>query len=115
MRKITYQFKTYHPWAIKALERDHYKCAECGSDNYVIVHHKDESRKKGNKNMNNSLENLITLCKSCHADAHKQTMRFKNPNIQLIIELRSQGKTFQFIADHLGISRQRVHQIYRKS
>lgn len=114
MRKLTYIFKKYHPWAIKALERDNYKCTECGSDKYVIVHHKDESRKLGHEKMNNSLENLLTLCKACHADAHKQTMRFKNPNIQLVKELLNQGKTFQFIADHLGISRQRVHQIYKK-
>lgn len=115
MRKTTAQFRKYYPWVIKALERDNYKCTDCGSENSIIVHHKDESRKRGTKTMNNSLENLVTLCRSCHADIHKQTMQFKNPNINLIMELRNQGKTFQFIADHLGISRQRVHQIYKKA
>jgi 5-methylcytosine-specific restriction endonuclease McrA len=47
------------------LERDGHKCSECGySSNSLCVHHKDRNPK------NNSLDNLITLCKSCHSKEH---------------------------------------------
>lgn len=90
------------------MERDGYKCTECGSDNYVVVH-----VIKG-KNHNTHLSNLVTLCKHCHAEAHNQILRFTRPTMDLIIEMRDQGKTFQFIGSHLGISRQRVHQILQR-
>jgi len=109
MRKIRYHYKSHFPWAMKALKRDYYKCVECGSDNYIIVHHKDKNR------MNNNPDNLITLCKPCHAEAHHQTMRWTNPNIDIINELRNQGKTYDFIGKHLGVSRQRIHQIVKKT
>ena len=115
MKNITHHFQRYFPWAIAALKRDHYKCVQCGSEEYVVVHHLDESRKKRPEKMNNNLKNLMTLCKPCHADIHKQTLRFTKPSITLITELRNQGKTFQFIGSHLGISRQRVHQIIKQS
>ena len=65
--------------------------------------------------MNNNLDNLLTLCRYHHAEIHSQTLKFSNPNINLIKELRNQGKTFNFIGKHLGITRQRVHQIYKKN
>jgi len=45
--------------------RDHYKCQVCGcpqieNDRQLSVHHKDYNKK------NNELNNLITLCQSCH-------------------------------------------------
>lgn len=40
------------------------KCERCESDKFLIVHHKDENRE------NNVLENLETLCKSCHQAHH---------------------------------------------
>jgi len=110
-------FVKYYPWIVKAIERDHYRCVKCNSADVekLIVHHIDESRKNGFRKMNNNLGNLITLCRSCHAGEHKQTLQFKNPNYQMINELRNQGKSFQQIGDYLGISRQRVHQIVKKS
>lgn len=45
-------------------ERDHYTCQLCGTlqlDDAFCVHHKDYNKK------NSSSENLITLCKRCHA------------------------------------------------
>lgn len=102
------------PWAIEALKRDNFKCVDCGSDEKVIVHHLDESRIKGDKYMNNNLDNLKSLCKICHAVKHGFHLRFINPNQELIFELRSQGKTYSYIGNYLGISRQRVHQIVSK-
>lgn len=93
----------------KAIEMDGYKCAKCGGESYLIIHHKDGNRR------NNDLDNLTTLCKSCHADAHGQILRFKNPNLELIAELIDNGITYREIAEHLGVTRQRVHQIVRQA
>lgn len=57
----------------KVLERDKNKCKKCGLTNKehlglygasIHVHHKDMNRK------NNSMDNLITVCVSCHAKEH---------------------------------------------
>ena len=63
-------------WAIECIRRDGRKCGYCNLDEfsaYLLVHHLDESRKnRGRMYMNNNLNNLITLCKKCHAKIHKQ-------------------------------------------
>ena len=41
-------------------------CAICGKTGYTEVHHKDENP------LNNSPENLVRLCKSCHAKQHRK-------------------------------------------
>lgn len=50
----------------RALERDGHKCVQCGSEEYLQVDHICEQADGGS----NYLENLQTLCKSCH---HKKT------------------------------------------
>ena len=54
----------------KVLERDGYKCVQCGKDNprSLIIHHKDHSGSSDNPN--NDMDNLITLCRSCHMRYH---------------------------------------------
>ncbi len=60
---------------LKVLERDGYKCTECGSAQDLGVHHKDGS---GNSERpNNALSNLVTLCNSCHANEHKHEIRHR--------------------------------------
>lgn len=49
------------------LERDNYKCVECGSNKNLHVHH-IVHRKNGGTN---DPDNLVTLCKWCHAERHK--------------------------------------------
>ena len=61
------------------------------------------------------MNNLLTVCKRCHAELHGLTTRFVKPTISLIKELREQFHTYQEIGDHLGISRQRVHQIIKEA
>lgn len=39
-------------------------CAICGKNGYTEVHHKDKNP------LNNSPENLVRLCKSCHSKQH---------------------------------------------
>ena len=51
----------------KVLERDNFACTDCGKEYptfRIAVHHRDTNKK------NNTMENLITLCCSCHAKAH---------------------------------------------
>lgn len=95
---------------IRVMERDNYRCVVCGRDDgFLVVHHKD-----GNV-MNNDMDNLMTVCKPCHARLHHQTLRFNKPTVQMVTELRLQGKTYQQIGEYLGISRQRVHQIVKRA
>lgn len=53
----------------KVLERDEYKCVCCGLGDQLIIHHKDHSG--SNETPNNDIENLETLCRSCHAKHHE--------------------------------------------
>jgi hypothetical protein len=55
---------------IPALERDNYTCVDCGETDRdkLDIHHKDHS---GNTDTpNHSLDNLETLCRSCHMKHH---------------------------------------------
>jgi hypothetical protein len=40
-------------------------CNRCGSENEIVVHHKDRNRK------NNDITNLEVLCKKCHQHEHE--------------------------------------------
>lgn len=52
----------------KAMERDGYKCVICGATEDLGVHHKDFSGQTDKPN--NELDNLMTVCKSCHTNIH---------------------------------------------
>lgn len=56
-------------WVPKATRRNALKdcCESCGAGSLLGLHHKDGDR------MNNSLENLATLCASCHTSEHWRT------------------------------------------
>lgn len=45
---------------------DHGHSAPCKSRRYLVVHHKDHARQ------DQSRENLITLCSSCHRKEHRE-------------------------------------------
>ena len=51
-----------------ALERDGYKCTRCGATENLAMHHKDGSGQTDHPN--NDLDNLETLCSSCHTLHH---------------------------------------------
>ena len=62
----------------KALERDNYGCRLCHKTHHEVlltVHHSD-FKGRGCNNPNNNLDNLITLCNSCHAKIHRRRSRF---------------------------------------
>lgn len=54
---------------LKVLERDGYKCGDCGTTEKLHVHHIDGNG-RGSKNPNNDMNNLITLCRKCHGKRH---------------------------------------------
>jgi 5-methylcytosine-specific restriction endonuclease McrA len=59
--------KRGHEWPTqrkKALERDGKVCQDCGSRKNLEVHHINEDGR------DHRLENLKTLCKSCHMRRH---------------------------------------------
>lgn len=105
----------YYPWAIEALTRDNYVCVDCGSGKNVVVHHVDESRKRGI--LNNKPDNLISVCKKCHAIRHGLTKTGKTTLVTDpdVIEMRESGMTFTQIGKILKFSRQRACQIYRRN
>ena len=49
------------------------KCCLCGSIKFLLVHHKDGNRK------NNNLDNLMVVCKSCHAKIHDIQKNINKP------------------------------------
>ena len=58
----------------QALIRDGYRCQHCGTTQHLIVHHDIEVTKDPGQAFN--LDNLETLCRSCHGRTH--TERNKN-------------------------------------
>ena len=56
-----------------ALQRDNYQCSRCGASEQLTVHHKDGSG-RGSSTHNNDLDNLITLCRRCHAEEHREDL-----------------------------------------
>jgi len=53
----------------KCLRAKEKSCLICGSEKEIHVHHVDGDRS------NNSLENLIPVCQSCHIQIHKDNER----------------------------------------
>jgi 5-methylcytosine-specific restriction endonuclease McrA len=53
----------------EVLERDHHTCTVCGKPGNIVHHEDGEGR--GSENPNNSLDNLFTMCRSCHCIKHK--------------------------------------------
>ena len=97
-------------WYFDCIKRDNYKCVDCDFDKKekLIVHHIDESREM--EKLNNDLENLVTLCRPCHARRHGQTN-----NKEDIKEMRESGMTLEKIGKKIGVSRQRIYQIINSS
>jgi len=70
-------------------------------DRPITLDYKDRNRK------NNTMENLQTLCLSCHgAKDISWFLKLKTGPIyrSSIIQMRKEGKSYQHIADHLEIA-----------
>lgn len=73
LRKGHPKFDNYYgkDWIIQrtsCLQRDNYICQSCDTKENLEVHHWEPYR----FSFNNSLENLVTLCRDCHKEIHKQ-------------------------------------------
>ena len=55
------------------LARDNYRCQVCGAAKNLVVHHQDGANyRKNTGTVDNSMNNLITLCSRCHTSLHSK-------------------------------------------
>ncbi len=94
------------------LERDCYKRVICGSPTHLDIHHKDNlGITKVGSDANNSLSNLITLCRRCHIGiAHKQTKLHRRKSI-IEYHVNHPDLPIAELGRIFHLSRQRVWQI----
>ena len=58
-------------WAVirrEVLQRDGWRCRECGAPGRLEVHHLEPLHKGGS----NDVFNLVALCRGCHIAAHRR-------------------------------------------
>jgi hypothetical protein len=114
------------------IERRGEKCEQCGFAGPVILHHIKPVSDGGSEYQQ---DNMVLLCKPCHDKEHGKVSKtpeiFMNPNqtqynqrlIQEAEERRQriqelydvQKLTMEEIGEREGLTRQRVHQILRKT
>lgn len=108
---------------LKVLARDNYICQKCGKSAKEVHHLDGTGSNRKRKEMNNGLNNLITVCHKCHVRLdliQKGTNGFgkgkwqeeeeRNAEIIKLSKKLSQTK----ISKMFGITRQRVNQIIKK-
>ena len=54
----------------EALQRDQHKCTTCGSEKHLVIHHIKHWEEVKDWNLIHNIENLKTLCRSCHQTIH---------------------------------------------
>ena len=65
-RRLQLDTKAYRALRRQILERDGWRCQQCGSIAWLEVHHR-QRRSRGGED---SEENLISLCSGCHRAMH---------------------------------------------
>lgn len=88
----------------KVLERDNYSCQNCREINpkSLVVHHIDEVIE------NTSMDNLVTLCRACHAKHHHSgslNVKYKEVSKESVIEAIESSNNLEEAARKLGITR----------
>lgn len=97
------------------LSRDRFRCTECGSTSSLVVHHKDGNG-RGCDQPNNCLDNLVTLCRSCHAKAHRipgSQRKYSDAQIEQVRTMHTEGMSGAEISRRTGISKPYVHQVIK--
>ena len=64
--RLRFDAEAYEELRLRVLRRDSWRCQSCGSMSNLEVHHQRFRSHSGE----DSEENLITLCKGCHAHVH---------------------------------------------
>ena len=82
--RVRLDAKTYRELRWHILERDGWRCQQCGDPKNLQVHHITWRSKLGG----DSEENLLTLCASCHSNVHNRlrkcyTSTLKVPHLRL--------------------------------
>jgi 5-methylcytosine-specific restriction endonuclease McrA len=65
-RRIRMDAESYKKLCLEVLQRDGWRCQNCGGRERLQVHHKQFRSHSGD----DSEENLITLCVTCHSSLH---------------------------------------------
>jgi 5-methylcytosine-specific restriction endonuclease McrA len=65
-RRLRLDRVSYETLRQQVLRRDGWRCQSCGTMSNLEIHHKQFRSHSGD----NSEQNLITLCTTCHASAH---------------------------------------------
>jgi len=65
-RRLRLDCEGYRELRMKILERDGWRCQQCGRRSQLEVHHTYRRSRGGS----DSQDNLITLCRTCHGDIH---------------------------------------------
>ena len=97
---------------VEVLKRDNYECRNCGSNDNLHIHHKDDNGYSHSNRPNNDMDNLITLCGHCHATIHNVKIK-KNINLIQYSE-EHPGMSMAAIVRVFKISRERVRQIIKR-
>lgn len=74
-RSEKYGHRLWKAQRARALERDGYVCQRCGlrpKNRNCDVHHIKEADSFSSYDKAHALENLITICRKCHANEHKK-------------------------------------------
>ena len=67
-RRLRLDAKSYRALHRRVLERDGWRCQNCGRMQNLQVHHLEFRSQSGN----DEEQNLITLCAECHARMHRE-------------------------------------------
>jgi 5-methylcytosine-specific restriction endonuclease McrA len=68
VKRIRLDLHAYRLLMKRVLERDQWRCRNCGSLENLQIHHNISRRQHGD----DALRNLVTLCAYCHLGEHGQ-------------------------------------------
>lgn len=60
----------HHKFRNTMLERDNHQCTECLTNDDLTIHH--IKHKCDYPELKNNINNVITLCRTCHDKEHKE-------------------------------------------
>lgn len=70
LHKLAHSRRNFGGNKYLVLERDNFTCQKCHSNKKMLVVHHIDGMGIGKDYKNNNLNNLVTLCQSCHARIH---------------------------------------------
>ena len=77
--QLPYDFRFNGILKDRVKERDGYCCQYCGTPFDLVVHHRDWNK------MNSNIDNLVTLCRSCHGKLMRQDCELPEVNVNAFV------------------------------